>query len=272
MTSKIWAHRGSSLKYMENSLAAFDHAEKVGADGIEIDVQRTKDNELVVVHDENLKRLTGKDVFVWELTLEELQSLTLSSDTVSLMEDESFYNRIPTLYDLLDLYKDNRLTVNIELKNSIYFYKDIEEQVVEAVNHFDIQDRVIYSSFNHESMHRLTNLVSSDHIALLTSDIQYQPLHYVQSIGAGAYHPMINALQIKNIVDDFHQQGMAVNVWTVDDEPLVYLALLQKVDALITNDPEKVIAIRQQFVEDGGEKAINTLQKFGLEIGDNHGE
>lgn len=272
MTSKIWAHRGSSLKYIENSLAAFDHAAKIGADGIEIDVQRTKDNELVVVHDENLKRLTGEDAFVWELTLEELQSLTLSTDTVSLITDDFFYNRIPTLYDVLNLYKDNTLTVNIELKNSIYLYKDIEEQVVEAVNLCGMQDRVLYSSFNHQSMHRLTRLVSRDHIALLTSDIQHHPVHYVQSVGAGVYHPMINALQVKNIVDTFHQQDMAVNVWTVDDEPLVYLGLLQKADALITNDPEKVMAIRQQFIEDGGIKAIETIQKFRLEVGDNHGE
>ena len=103
----IWAHRGSSTKYIENTMQAFEEAIADQADGIELDVQRTKDGQLVVYHDERLKRLTGVDKFLWQLNWTELQALDLHS-----LNEEA---KIPLLKDVLELMQDTDLIVNIEL-------------------------------------------------------------------------------------------------------------------------------------------------------------
>ena len=118
--TKIFAHRGASAYAPENTLAAFDLTQRLGADGIELDVQLTKDGEVVVIHDETIDRTgTGKGN-VRDHTLAELKKL-------------SFHNRmeqyrgeqIPTLREVLDLVKNGDMEVNIELKTGIFWYPGI---------------------------------------------------------------------------------------------------------------------------------------------------
>src|SRR5690554_4928380 len=97
MHTTIWAHRGSSHQYIENTLAAFKQAIDDGSDGIELDVQRTKDGKLVVIHDENLKRLTGDTGFVWEMTWKELQQLSLKPSKIVSASNKSLDTAIPSL-------------------------------------------------------------------------------------------------------------------------------------------------------------------------------
>ena len=264
MKTKIWAHRGSSHKYIENTLAAFEQAIEDQADGIELDVQRTKDGQLIVFHDENLKRLTGHNAFVWEMTWNEIQDLSLSSKNKKLNSPEASNTKIPSLNEVLLLMKDSQLDINIELKNSLYFYPGMEEEVIECVKNNGVENQVIYSSFNHESVHRLAQIVGSERVGLLTSDIQFEPWSYLNHLGAGAFHPMLNSLQQMDLVAQSHLHQIKINVWTVDKEEYIYAALLLGVDAIITNKPEFAIALRKQFTEDHGVKAKEVVRSFGL--------
>ena len=109
MKTEIWAHRGSSHTHIENTRAAFQQAIDDGAEGIELDVQRTKDGALIVYHDENFKRLTGLNKLVEQVTWAEVQKMTLTSPHVSNAEDTS----IILLEEVLLLIKDTGLTINI---------------------------------------------------------------------------------------------------------------------------------------------------------------
>ncbi|NLW53600.1 MAG: hypothetical protein GXY99_01675 [Clostridiaceae bacterium] len=80
MASEIWAHRGSSKSQPENTMAAFEQAVADKAEGIELDVQRSRDGRLVVYHDENLKRLTGKDAYLATLNWADLQQLNVAAN------------------------------------------------------------------------------------------------------------------------------------------------------------------------------------------------
>ena len=266
MQTKIWAHRGASYKYIENSLAAFEQAVEDRADGVELDVQRTLDGELIVFHDENFKRLTGVNKFVWELTWEEIQALTLSSKNAQVHSLEASSTKIPRLEEVLFLLRETDLDINIELKNSIYFYPGMEKEVVECVRNVALEEQVYYSSFNHESVHQLSKLVGSKFCGLLTSDIQFGPWHYLNQVGADAYHPMVNSLQQKDLVKTCHEKSLKVHVWTADKEEYINAGLLLGVDAIITNEPEKAVKIRQQFIDDGGKKAMESVQALGIDI------
>ena len=252
----IWAHRGSSTKYIENTMQAFEAAIVDHADGIELDVQRTKDGQLVVYHDERLKRLTGVDQFLWQLTWAELEELDLHS-----LNDDA---KIPLLKDVLERMKATDLIVNIELKNSLNFYPGMEEEVIHLVREMGMLDQVIFSSFNHESIQRMAQLVGPDRCAILTTDIHFNPWAYACEVGVSVLHPMVNSLQQAGYVEESHRQGFKVNVWTADEEVHIYAALLLGVDAIMTNEPKKAVQLREQFLADGGQKALETIQEIGL--------
>lgn len=117
--TKVWAHRGASGYAPENTLEAFKKAEKMKADGVELDVQLTKDGELVVIHDETVDRVSGEKGFVKDYTLKELKRLNVSKH----MPSYDKKTRIPTLDEVFDLLKNTEMTINIELKNGIVQYK-----------------------------------------------------------------------------------------------------------------------------------------------------
>lgn len=256
MYTEVWAHRGSSHTFMENSMAAFRQAITDGADGVELDVQQTKDGKLIVFHDEKLSRLTESNQCIWDTTWEELQKLTLKNSS----------EKIPSLEEVLKLFKPTKLTVNIELKNNRFLYQGMEKVIFDMVADFDMQDQVLYSSFNHESMVEMVDLAGGENCAILTSDIQFEPWHYVKEIGVGAYHPMINSLQDIQIIQKLQEQDINIHVWTADKEAYIYAGLLLGVDAIITNKPEKAVNLRKQFYTDNGKKALESIRSLGLNI------
>lgn len=264
MDTKIWAHRGSSKEHIENTMEAFNQAIMDGADGIELDVQRTKDGKLVVVHDECLERLTGHRAFVWDLTWAQIQKL----DLVWTRPDQGQYSnkkgKIPLLDQVLDLVKASRIDLNIELKNSINTYPGMEEEIIGLVEKFNIQDRVLYSSFNHKSVRLISDVLGPEFCGLLTSDLLYKPLDYLKEVGAGAFHPMVNSLQDIGLFKNCHNHNINVHVWTVNEDPLINACLLMGADALITDVPKKAIELKKQFIEDSGSQALESVKSLGL--------
>ena len=136
--TKIFAHRGASGYAPENTLPAFAMAEQQGADGIELDVQLTKDGEVVVIHDEKIDR-TGTDRgYVRNYTLQELKNLSFHNQM------ERYRGvKIPTLREVLELVKPGKMQVNIELKTGIFWYPEIEEKTMKIVKDAGMEERVI---------------------------------------------------------------------------------------------------------------------------------
>lgn len=127
---KIWAHRGCSQRYPENTLLAFEKACEIkNLTGIELDIQLTKDGQLVVIHDERVDRTTEAIGYVRDYTLSEIKKLHIYADG-------HLSQKIPTMEEVLNLV-ENRLRegmlLNIELKNSIYPYPGMEEKIVEMI-------------------------------------------------------------------------------------------------------------------------------------------
>lgn len=164
----IWAHRGCSQKYPENTITAFSKALQVkGLTGIELDIQMTKDNEIVVIHDEQVNRTTDGIGYVKDFTYSQLRQLAIDTG-------EGKKERIPSVIDVLDLMQKEMKTgllLNIELKNSNILYEKIEDKILDLIAVRSLQDQVIYSSFYTKSLKRIKELEPKAAIGVLDTKV-----------------------------------------------------------------------------------------------------
>ncbi|MDO4284155.1 MAG: glycerophosphodiester phosphodiesterase [Eubacteriales bacterium] len=231
---KVWAHRGASAYRPENTLEAFALAVEQQADGVELDVQLSRDGEVVVVHDEQLERVSDGTGFVKDHTLQELKALSFNRT-----HPECVGAAIPTLEEVYDLLKPTGLTVNVELKTSVFPYEGIEEKVLELAARMGMEERVLYSSFGHCSLVRLKKLNPAAETGLLYSDGWIGVPEYGRNtVGVDALHPPFWHLQDGTLAEQAKQLGLRLHVWTVDEPVYMQMLVRQGVDALITNKPD----------------------------------
>lgn len=203
---KIWAHRGCSQRYPENTLLAFEKAiELNNLTGIELDIQLTKDGEIVVIHDERVDRTTESIGFVRDYTLAELKRLHIYADV-------NPSQRIPTMDEVFDLIESRLKTgmkLNIELKNSVYPYAGMEEKIIELVHKRGIEQAIVYSSFYAKSLEKIRQLDQDAEIGIL--DVKVSDCLYKLKGGCGAValHPYWKGMDLTK--EDLN--GMTVRAW-----------------------------------------------------------
>lgn len=183
---KIWAHRGCSQRYPENTLLAFEKAANIKRlTGIELDIQMTKDGEIVVIHDERVDRTTEGIGFVRDYTLAELRKLYIYADINPVQQ----ISTIEEVLDLLEPAMKSGLNLNIELKNSVYPYEGMEQKIVDLIHRRGLQERVVYSSFSALSLEKLHMIDGQAELGILdrkASDCLYK---LKGGCGAVALHP-----------------------------------------------------------------------------------
>lgn len=195
---KIWAHRGCSLAFPENTLPAFHAACQVpGITGIELDVQLSSDGQMVVFHDEKLDRLMDTEGDVRDFSLRELQRMKFK-DWDYAVKEESGRMYIPTLEEVFELVKpyseQKNLKINIELKNSIVRYEGMEEKVLALAERYGMKEYIVYSSFNPESLQRIKRLEPSAETGILQTEAA-KCLELSGQCGADALHPHVDGLE-----------------------------------------------------------------------------
>lgn len=239
--TKIFAHRGASAYAPENTLEAFALADKQGADGIELDVHLTRDGEIVVTHDERIDRVSNGSGFVKDMTLRELKRFSFHNHM------ESYVGAaIPTLREVLELVKPTRMAINIELKTGIYWYPQIEEKTAALVQEMGMQDRVIYSSFNHHSIARIKELDAVSETAWLFSDVILNVEEYAKKSGVEGLHPAVYHMYMSDFMKRWNESGEKVRVWTVNNEKDMRLFIQNDLEAVITNYPDVALRVRRE--------------------------
>lgn len=241
--TKVWAHRGASGYAPENTIPAFQKAIDMSADGIELDVQLTKDGQIVVIHDETINRVSDGEGNVADYTLEELRQFNFNKT-----HPEYEKVNIPTLEEVLNLFKDTKHIINIELKTGVNFYERIEEKTVTLVKEKGMQERIIYSSFNHYSVMKIKEIDPQAKTGFLDMDGILDIAEYGKKHGVDALHPWIMNTQYPNFVRDAKKNGLSIHVWTVNTEAEIRRMIDLEVDAIITNYPDKVIEIIENLV------------------------
>jgi glycerophosphoryl diester phosphodiesterase len=196
----IFAHRGASDARLENTLPAFAHAVERGADGAELDVQLSRDGEVIVFHDADLLRLAGRHQRVDGLTWEQLSHVQLQQG-----------HKIPRLVDVLDVWPTDRW-LNVELKAG-------GAQVArEAVRVLRGRPRIIFSSFDPRMLLAARGAGSTyEHALLLAAESpSFLWAGGAQMFGCTTVH-LDHRLCTPRTVERYKQQGLAVGVWTVND-------------------------------------------------------
>jgi glycerophosphoryl diester phosphodiesterase len=209
-------------------------AADMGADGVELDIQMTKDGEIVVCHDETIDRTSSGKGWLKDFTFEELRRLDFSSGN-------SAYEgvKIPTMEEVFDLLEPTGLLINIEIKTGIVFYEKIEEKILELTKRKHWEDRVIYSSFNHYTVRTIKELNPEAKTGLLYGDGPIDMPGYGHRLGADALHPAFYNLQYPDFMEDCRKYGLDVNVWTVNSAAELRACREYGVNAVITNYPAK---------------------------------
>jgi len=259
----VVAHRGASVAEPEHTLAAYEHALEVGADGLECDVRMTADGHLVCVHDRRVDRTSNGSGLVSTLELTELEGLDWGS-WKRLVAEAGPQPEVPdvvarddrahllTLKRLLGLVADagRPVEVAIETKHPTRYGGLVERALVEVLDSFGWLDParpgpgpVRVMSFSLLAMRRMRLLAPAVPLVFLMERV---PLPFRDGSlprGVGAAGIGVDILRAHpSYVERVHARGNEVHVWTVDDPEDVALCLDVGVDVIITNRPQQVLA------------------------------
>lgn len=227
-----FAHRGASGDYPENTLLAFKEGIKAGATGLELDVHKTKDGKLVVIHDEDVERTFKARGLIKDLTLDELKLLTCRKSLFK----ESTECGVPTLEEVLELVKKHPITLNIELKTDVIPYHGIEEDVIQLIQAYGLEDKILISSFSPQSIKRCKEIAPYIKAGFLYHKPIDQVVDYAKSLNADAIHPDVS-LVTEALIKEAHENQLEMNVYTVNSPIYMRKLIAAGVDGIFTDYP-----------------------------------
>ncbi len=228
----IVAHRGASAIAPENTLAAFRAAIDLGADVIELDVQRSADGHLIVIHDPTVDRTTDGRGAVAAHAIGALKAL----DAGRWFSPRFAGERLPTLRQAVEeLGKAAGLF--IEIKQGPLFNDGIEAAVAAVIRDADLAARCEVSSFDHSSVRRIKAHLPEVPCGILYEARLIDPFGAARLAGAEALHPNWTLIT-PDFVEEAHQRGHAVVAWTVNEEDAMTRLAASGVDAIVTDLPD----------------------------------
>ncbi|QBY04646.1 glycerophosphodiester phosphodiesterase [Thalassotalea sp. HSM 43] len=221
----VLAHRGASGHEPENTLLAIENALQMQVDAIEIDVHWA-DGELVVIHDRKVDKTTDGQGQLKNLSFAQIRQL-----------DAGKGQQIPTLDEVLELIQ-GKCPVNIELKadNTVVATLSAIDKAVQEYG-FDY-DQFLLSSFNHHLLLQIKSLNKAIDIGALTASCPVDYAAFAQRLNAYSVHISVDFIN-QAFVDDAHQRGLKVYVYTVDDEEDIIAMHQLGVDAIFSNYPTR---------------------------------
>jgi glycerophosphoryl diester phosphodiesterase len=210
-------HRGARAYEIENTLESFQKAIELGVNAIELDVQKSKDGKLIIIHDDNLKKVFSKDVFVNQATLKELK--------------QSTENKIPTLEEALKTIDRKVEKILIELKEVGY-----EKTVLEIVKKEKLKDRVIIISFHEQALSNVRKLDKEIETGLIYSKYQ-NPVDAALQLNAQYLVPLYRFTHTRD-VEKAHKNNLKVIVWTINTKQEVKEYIAKGVDGIASDKPD----------------------------------
>jgi glycerophosphoryl diester phosphodiesterase len=236
MTSPaVIAHRGASAHAPENTIAAFELAIEQGADGIELDVHLSRDDQPVVIHDFTLDRTTDGSGAVRDRSVRELKRLDAGSWRAVPFRGQ----RIQTLQEVFERFR-NRTRFWVELKGGSELYPGIEERLVSTIEVYEVLDRVLLQSFDHGALARISTLNPEVRLGALIARPPIEPL--IRSPGAAhAICPSVDLVSAETVVE-IRAATLDCHVWTVDEPAQMDRLVEWGVSGIITDRPDLLCA------------------------------
>lgn len=222
----IFGHRGYPAKFAENSLAGFRYAVEHGAEGVEFDVQLSKDGVPIVMHDEKIDRTTDGQGWVRDYTIKQLRQFHLANG-----------EPIPKLSELFAILENKDVLINLEFKTSIVHYPHIEKTVLTLAKHYHFLHPIIYSSFDYVTLKNCQEIDPTQKYCYLVNQKVLNPEKLIKENHFAGIHP-----------EEFLSSPAPITqrIWTVDDPNLVKKYLAKKVTGIFTNNYVQMIKLRNQ--------------------------
>ena len=223
-----YAHRGASSYAPENTMEAFHLGIGMGANGIETDVQRTKDGILVLFHDDTILRMTGKPGKIQDYTYDELLTMPVSNYGLS--------GRIPRLEEFLEAFAHLDLQFAIEFKEAF-----TEQQTIDLLDRFQMQEKTVLTSFKLECLMRAKLYAPQYKAGYLTDDVNPMVIKVLKTMGVEQVCPK-GKLITPDLVEQLHGEGFSVRPWGVKSEARMQAIYDAGVDGMTVNFPDKLTA------------------------------
>ncbi len=246
-TMEVTAHRGASVKYPENTMAAFKGAKELNADWIELDINQTKDRKIIVIHDSNLKRVAGVNKNTYEVTYDEIKDLDVGSHFSSEFKNE----RIPLLEEVISFAKDNNMKLNIEIKPTGHEV-DFESDVVSLINKYNFKDNCVLTSQAYDVLKRVKKS-DKDIKTVYVMSLAYGNITSLEE--ADSYSIEASSIN-KTLVNKIHNEGKEVYAWTVNTKESISEMINYNVDNIITDN----ITLAKEIIYDS--KTSNIIKEF----------
>lgn len=251
----IIGHRGASAVAPENTMAAFQEAIAVGADGIEFDVRLTRNGVPVVIHDSTLQRTGDLPHRISDLSFPELSTIDVGSwfaRRKNLPPGSFAQETVPSLRELFTLFQSNKLLLCLEMKcDTLSEQAPLAEACCRLIDEFAFRERVIVECFKLPALTIIKQLDAKiKTAALFEPSISTPSVLWDQNVIAQAtaidasYLALHHRLARAGVVEKAKLAGLQVAVWTVDDPAWVPHAQSMGIDALITNDPAAMLGHR----------------------------
>ncbi|MBQ8892828.1 MAG: hypothetical protein IJ043_00285 [Clostridia bacterium] len=243
MKPLIYGHRGSRTRRPENTMLSYRLAYEEGADGIEIDIRTTADGEIVISHDDSLKRCAGIDMKISDLTWDVLSTIPVHCpDKFGPTFMGSAF--IPRLEEVFDWLKNNHCLINIEVKRQLNReYGYIEKKTLDMIKAYGLEERVIFSSFDEYILLKLKELDPAVKTCWLFDTAMADAGKRAKEMGNDAINPSIASAEQYDDLDKAVELGLDVNVWTVNDLHTAQRLAAKGATGLITDLPRELCAL-----------------------------
>ena len=233
----IFGHSGAQAYAPSNTLPAFELAAKLVRHGTELDVSRSKDGYVVVVHDLTVDATTNGSGRVADLTLAQLKAL----DAGSWFAPEFAGVTIPTLDEVFEAVGE-QLFINVEIKSQTQETDGVEQAVAECIIRHAMQQRVMISSFNPLALRRFRELLPDVPLGFLYGLHSPEIAHrLIEGFTVEALHPEHDLID-QALVDQAHAAGQRVHAWTINDAERAQQLAALGVDLIMTDVPDRLLA------------------------------
>ncbi|WP_282804173.1 glycerophosphodiester phosphodiesterase [Clostridium tetani] len=226
-TVEVTAHRGNTKEAPENTISSIKQAIEVKSDYVEIDVRQTKDGEIIVFHDSNLKRMAKVNKNVWEMNYEDIKNIDIGMHFHKKFKGE----KIPLLQEVIDVSKD-KIKLNIEIKADIYS-KNLVKKVVKIIEDNDIINNCVVTSLEYSDIKKVKELNPK----IKTGYIMYIAKGDLTNIKSDFYS-IEESIVSSNLVNEIHANGKEIHVWTVNHNWKMERLINIGVDNIITDEVE----------------------------------
>lgn len=224
-----YAHRGASEYAPENTLSSFYLGLLQGANGIETDVQRTKDGALVLFHDDRVDRVSDGQGFLRDFTLAELKELKIYGNNT-----HGFYDSVVTLEEFLKIFSRYDIRFAMELKGP-----DVEQDTLALIRKFGIQNRTTFTSFQFPYIEKIKQLDKMARVGYLTENTDQNKINQLLSIGGEEIAPRANEITDMSI-SLWRNLGLGVRAWGVQTIPIMKEMCRLQVDGMTVNFPDRL--------------------------------